>query len=378
VACVFVLAGTADAKFKVLHTFTGGQDGANPVAGVTIDTAGNLFGTTADGGGTGCGGAGCGTVFKIAPNGSETVLRAFSGGSKDGEEPFGGVIEDASGNLYGTTFRGGSGPCGSTGCGTVFKIAADGAETILYAFQNGKDGSYPESGLYQSKAGNLYGTANSGGTYASGTVFEIKPDGGETTLYAFTGGNDGGSPMSSLVADHSGNLYGTTEDGGTNFGGVVFKLAKGKKETVLYSFTGGADGGNPFAGVIIDKSGNLYGTAAYGGANGQGNVFALTPDGTETVLYAFGGKGDGGQPLAGVINDKKGNLYGTTSLGGTVGSGVVFQLSPGGAETVLHAFTDGIGGAYQAGVIRDKSGNLYGTTYTGGSKFDGTVFEVKK
>jgi len=368
----------AAAKFITLHSFTWPTDGAGPAAGVIRDSSGNLFGTTESGGGTGCSGAGCGIVFKIAPDGTETILHSFKGRSRDGSTPYGGLIEDPSGNLYGTTWRGGSTKCGS-GCGTVFKIAPNGKESILYAFQGGKDGSLPMDSLFEDSAGNFYGTTDYGGTYNYGTVFKLASDGTETILYSFAGSSDGGYPWANVIADESGNLYGTTVNGGIRGNGVVFKVTPDGSESVLYTFTGGTDGGNSFAGLIMDKKGNLYGTASFGGTWGWGNVFKLAPNGTETVLYSFSGGTDGGQPYSsGVIKDGKGDLYGTTSVGGTFGNGVIFKLDSSGVETVLHAFKDKNGGNVEPGVIRDQSGNLYGTTILGGESRDGTVFELTR
>jgi uncharacterized repeat protein (TIGR03803 family) len=234
--------------------------------------------------------------------------------------------------------------------------------------------------LIGDSAGNLYGTTESGGASGAGVVFKLNKT-GETVLYSFTGGADGWSPVAGLIRDSAGNLYGTTFGGGARFGesgsGVVFKLDTTGTETVLYSFTGGADGGSPAAGLIRDSAGNLYGTTELGGVSGAGVVFKLDTTGTETVLHSFTGPG-GENPYAGLIADSAGNLYGTTYGGGASGSGVVFKLDTTGTETVLYSFTGGAdGGSPVAGLIRDSAGNLYGTTYEGGTSDAGVVFKLE-
>ena len=375
---------TAHARgFSVLYSFNG-SDGAYPTAGLIGDGAGNLYGTT------GAGGAdNDGVVFKLAPDGTETVLYFFTGGS-DGSAPYAGLIMDKTGNLYSTTYGGGGSTNCSNGCGTVFKLAPNGTETGLYSFTGGRDGSGPRAGLIMDKKGNLYSTTFEGGANGAGVVFKLAPDGTETALYSFTGESDGAYPYASLIMDKKGNLYGTTYDGGiTGCGGhgcgVVFRLAPNGTETVLYSFTGGSDGRGPFAGLITDGSGNIYGTTGYGGGTGCngpgcGTVFKLAPNGTETLLHIFTGGSDGGYPYAGLIVDKKGSLYSTTSIGGPDNRGVVFKLAPGGTETVLYLLhRGGSGGGHPiAGLIMDKKGNLYSTTVKGGADKHGVVFRLKE
>ena len=288
------------------------------------------------------------------------VLYSFcpQSGCADGAQPVAGLIMDAAGNLYGTTRIGGAGvDCGGPSCGVVFKLAPDGTQTVLYSFcpQSGcADGAGPRAGLLMDAAGNLYGTTFSGGAQGSGVVFKLAPDGTETVLYSFCSQancTDGLQPFAGLIMDAAGNLYGTTKVGGTGgtggaFGqGVVFKLAPDGTQTVLYSFCSQAnctDGSTPLAGLIMDAAGNLYGTTVTGGGTpnpdlpppSTGVVFALAPDGTETVLYSFCSQlpncTDGASPGAGLIMDAAGNLYGTTALGGIApgNSGVVFALTP--------------------------------------------------
>ena len=374
-------------SFTVLYAFHGGSDGTNPDAGLTADGKGNLYGTTLNGGGPGCHGTGCGTVFRLAPDGTETVLHAFTGGS-DGISPLGGVVLDRKGNLYGTTNFG-----GATGYGTVFRVAPNGAETVLHSFcgkPGCSDGASPAAGLILDKQGNLYGTTFNGGTgmgcaEGCGSVFRFAPDGTETVLHSFVGGSDGIYPDAVLMADKAGNLYGTTYEGGTQGYGIVFRLATDGTETVLYTFCSVArcvDGASPVAGLIADAKGNLYGTTYGGGTIGDGNVFRLAPDGTETSLYSFCTKthcADGLWPLAGLVADAQGNLYGTTGSGGAgnCGCGVVFRLAPDGTETVLHAFEAKTGSDPWAGLIADRNGALRSTAHDGGANGDGVVFTLK-
>jgi uncharacterized repeat protein (TIGR03803 family) len=358
-------------SFTVLHTFAGSPtDGAYPVAGLLRDAAGNLYGTTFYGGAE----SSRGVVFKVSPTGTETVLHSFTGA--DGQEPRADLIRDAAGNLYGTTARG-----GTFGNGVVFELTPTGTETVLYSFTGGADGGGPLAGLVRDAAGNLYGTTSGGGAESSrGVVFKVSPTGTETVLHSFAGhSTDGADPQAGLVRDSAGNLYGTTFYGGAADGGTVFKLSScGSGFKVLYSFTGDTDGENPVAGLIQDAGGNLYGTTFNGGAYGYGVVFKLSPTGSETVLYTFT-EGNGGSPVSGLLQDAAGNLYGTTTGLRASGenTGVVFKLSPSGTETVLHSFTGGAdGGQPTAGLIQDPAGNLYSTTSAGGASGDGVVFRL--
>jgi uncharacterized repeat protein (TIGR03803 family) len=291
--------------YTVLYTFTGGADGANPNtggsdAGLIRDEEGNLYGTTTSGGNLSvCPsfflGSGCGVVFKLDRSGKETVLHAFTG-SPDGGGPIAGLVQDEEGNLYGTTNGGGS----SVG-GTVFKLDRAGKEIVLHSFVfPGADGNSPYgAGVIRDEEGNLYGTTLGGGSSRAGTVFRLEGTGKETVLHSFTGSPDGVFPVGGLVRDEEGNLYGTTLFGGGFGSGTVFKVDRGGKETVLYSFTGGADGAQPAAGLVRDEEGNFYGTASAGGASGNGVVFRLDRTGKFTVVYTLTG-GRTGQSLTGV------------------------------------------------------------------------------
>ena len=332
---VFVLATGAATRaqaqtFTVLHSFTNSPDGAFPFAGLLRDAAGNLYGTTLRGGSLGSG-----TVFKLDPAGNETVLYSFTdtGSPADGLDPYAAPVMDTAGNLYGTTRDG-----GFFGIGIVFRLDTSGHETVLHFF-TGSDGCCPTGGVIIDAAGNLYGTAGGGGSFGGGTVFKLDPSGNATVLYSFKGGSDGAAPAGGLIMDAVGNLYGTTGAGGSSNAGTVFKLDPSGNETVLYSFKGGNDGASPGLGSLIrDVAGNLYGTTPVGGSGpctganqvlvGCGIVFKLDPADNETVLYSFTGSSDGAFPEAGLVMDTAGNLYGTASsflaLGGF---GTVFKLT---------------------------------------------------
>jgi uncharacterized repeat protein (TIGR03803 family) len=385
-----------------LYSFIGGEDGAYPSAGLTMDAQGNLYGTTARGGGWSCQDGslyGCGTVFKVTLSGQETVLYRFTG-PPDGNGPYADLIMDAQGNLYGTTWAGGvTSYCSNEnalGCGTVFQVSPSGLETLLYSFTGGEDGAYPSAGLTMDAQGNLYGTTYAGGgthwcgSYAyipgCGTVFELIPTRQEVVLYRFPRQGTGSAPESRLIMDAKGNLYGTTSYGGRNCivggrrnrsgCGTVFKITQKGKERTLYKFKGN-DGFNPRGGLTMDVQGNFYGTA--------GGVFELTSQGVETVVYWFSGGNDGGSPIGDLVMDSQGNLYGTTFFGGSTGCGaggcgVLFKVTPSGSETVLYTFcsaqncTDG--SHPRAGLAVDDQGNFYGTTQSGGAYGYGTVFKL--
>jgi uncharacterized repeat protein (TIGR03803 family) len=413
-AFVILIGGSAvaAAQESVLHSFGGGA--RNPYAGLIADANGVLYGTTANGGF----GAGFGTVFALSPPASggthwtETVLHRFGG--RDGLNPRAGLISDANGVLYGTTAIG-----GDDDNGTVFALAPPAAgktrwtHRVLHHFRGARDGSFPEAGLIADANGVLYGTTANGGFGAGfGTVFALSPPAsGETrwthrVLYRFRGDRDGRGPVAGLIADANGVLYGTTVSGGFvpsggGFGTVFALSPPVSGETrwthrVLYrfGFRGDGDGGFPYAGLIADANGVLYGTTASGGESNRGTVFALAPPApgetrwTETVLYPFRGNRDGQFPYAGLIADANGVLYGTTASGGDGDRGTIFALAPPAPgetrwrETVLHRFgrSHGRDGRNPyAGLIADANGVLYGTTVNGGGNFDrgGTVFALR-
>jgi len=352
----------------VLYSFTGGADGGGPSSGVIRDPAGNLFGTTDNGG------AGYGVVYKVDGIGHETVLHAFTGA--DGAYPSGGVIRDKDGNLYGATRDGGTGNCLGLFCGVVYKLDATGHETVLYSFTGGADGGLPEGGLIQDSAGNLYGTTEYGGTGCAapgcGVVYKVDPSGQESVVYAFTGGADGGNPQVGVIGDAAGNLYGTTQFGGAANWGTVYRVDAAGDKTVLYSFTSGTGGAKPDSSVIRDSAGNLYGVCSV-----TNTLYKVDPAGNETVLYSFTGGADGGGPNGALIRDADGNIYGTTYYGGPADEGVVYKLDAAGHETALLAFKAAVDGDFpRAGVIRDTAGNLFGTTFYGGTSDAGLVYKV--
>jgi len=440
---VLTVPASAEWKEKVLYSFQGSNDGQSPAGGVVFDKAGNLYGATYEGDST-CPSPGCGTIFQLSPGSggtwSETILYGFNG--NQGSRPEGGVIADANGNLFGTTAYGGSGTCllfgDNVGCGVAYELsppAQKGGQwtyTVLYNFQGGKDGQIPQGDLTLDPTGNLYGATLYGGGYGScnapyfqhcGTVFKLSPPKQkgdhwtETILGSFKGGaagkevGDGANPNGGLVLDSAGAVYGTTYYGGNESGecdggvggtgcGAVFKLAKPMRKggywtkSILHRFNG-QDGGGPLAGVILDNANDLYGTTVGGGSNGLGVAFELkSPSGkshvwTETVLYKFTDGTDGAYPMAGLIFDARGNLYGTAESGGEESEhGVVFELKPPDGKrrtwtfSLVYGFGNGANGwAPVASLIMGKTGSLYSTTQAGGvgtgcNNGCGTVFEV--
>jgi uncharacterized repeat protein (TIGR03803 family) len=387
VTLILVSGAWAASSEKVLFDFTLGG-GSNPTAGLVLDAKGNLYGTTEIGGPNSYG-----TVFQLTHSKSgwaQNILHGFANGS-DGAYPSGALVFDKAGNLYGTAVSGGSASC-NNGCGTVFELVpgSGGSWTfsVIYSFTGSKDGFAPAFGsLILDKAGNLYGTAEMGGK-GSGTVFELihsKSAWKEKTLYQFAGGGDAGYPLAGLSWDAAGNLYGATVRGGTGNAGAVFRLKHiktGWKEKVIYDFTGGSDGAYPeYGGVTLNAAGVVYGTAAGGGTSGQGVVFELKPSKSgwkESVLYSFTGGGDGGQPFAGLTFNAAGNLFGATAYGAN-GDGTVFGLAhtkSGWKETTLHTFAVTDGAFPYGSLVIDGKGRLYGTTFRGGSGSAGVVFEV--
>jgi uncharacterized repeat protein (TIGR03803 family) len=429
---ILILTSTASAKWneKVLYSFQGGTDGATPAGGVVFDKSGNLYGATTDGGSTNCSPvAACGTVYQLAPPAkkggawTETILRVFQGkASNDGELPAGGVIADASGNIYGTTAYGGSGGCvllGITGgCGTVYEFSPPqtkgGAWTyaILYSFQGGKDGYLPIGDLAFDSAGNLYGSTEFGGGKGTtcdpdyqycGTVFKLSPPktkGGKWTekvLHSFAAGTDGANPNGGLVLDSAGDIFGTTAFGGSTRCqgpgcGTAFELKRPTKtggkwtEKMLHVFTDSDDGAGPNGGLIFDAKGRLYGTAGGGGSARLGIVFRLSPKGgkwNETVLHTFTDNVHGRNPVGPLSPDSSGGFYGT-ALDGPNFRGLVFRLTlpktHGGdwVFSILYPFK-GVpdAGFPEARLIFDKARALYSTTVGGGTASGGTVFKLR-
>ena len=444
-AVILALAPTASAEWKekVLYSFQGGTDGSTPAGGVVFDAAGNLYGATTNGGSSSCRGPfQCGIVYQLKPpakNGdpwTETVLYVFKGSdSNDGASPFGGLIMDVAGNLYGTTGYDGTGNCtlgGRVGCGTVFELSPPGqkggawTESVIYNFQGNTDGQLPIGDLVFDKQGNLYGATQYGGGHGScnpsfykhcGTVFELSPPktkGGKWTekiLHGFRGGTDGANPNGGLVLDSKAAIYGTTQIGGFNCPhnsgqgcGTAFQLSPPAKkigewkEKILHRFKGSDDCEIPNGGLVLDAKGLLYGTAVAGGyPSGDGAVFELRPPlkigqpWAETLLHTFVDAGDpnGAHPMAGLTIDPRGVLYGTASGGGTAGDGTVFRLKPGYASKgmwsffLLYTFMGPPDAEFPAGaLVFHGTGSLFGTTQIGGGGQAcrpgcGTVFRVE-
>ncbi len=320
------------------------EDGAAPISSVIRHAAGNLYGTTGGGGANQFG-----TIFELDSSGHETVLYSFTGGA-DGGSPAAGLVSDGSGNLYGTASEGGNLSCDNgAGCGAIFKLDMTGHETALYRF-SGPDGSHPAASLILDDSGNFYGTTSLGGNLACGNgtgcgvVFELNAVGHESVLSKFCSRarcTDGEDPQAGVIRDAAGNLYGTTLGGGDHSCGfegegcgVVFKLDAAGNLTVLHAFTGPRDGRFPYAGLIRDAKGNLYGTAYGGGCSGSGVVFKLDTHNKDTVLHCFSGLGDGAGPVSGLVSDGDGNGYGAVSYQGDTncdspaGCGTVFKISP--------------------------------------------------
>jgi uncharacterized repeat protein (TIGR03803 family) len=362
-AIILSLAAAASAQtFKVLYRFNGASDGANPWGGLVRDRAGNLYGTTS------CGPcmSAYGTIFKVDAKGHESTLYNFTGGA-DGAEPDSTLIQDSAGYLYGTTAGG-----GAYGLGTVFKVDTAGNLTVLFSFSGYSTGFFPFGGLILDADGNLYGTTEAGGSFY-GTVFKLDASGNETLLHTFTGTDDGGLPQSGLVADDAGNLYGATSIGGPS-GGALFEITSSGTFTKLYGFRNDTV---PVSSLIL-RDHKLYGTAMYG-STGNGMVFTFnTLIGKGKDLYDFKGTPDGSQPVAGLVADSAGNLYGTTMAGGQSGNGTIFKLDKAGNETVLYSFSGGTDGSAPSGLIMDAAGSLYGTTYSGGHAacYCGVVFKL--
>jgi uncharacterized repeat protein (TIGR03803 family) len=362
--------------FTVLYTFTNTAQGWQPDAAPILDSAGNLYGTTQYGGTAG----GYGTVYRLDTSGNEQVLYSFAG-EPDGEDPDGGLVADRSGNVYGNTLYGGT----AGGYGTVFKFAHTGKLTLLHSFASNPDGADPHGSLVGDLEGNGYGTTQYGGTAGGyGTVFKLDAQGNETLLHSFAGTPDGEDPEAGLVRDPEGNLYGTTVYGGTAGGyGTVFRLSKAGTLTLLHSFAGTPDGENPYAGLAGDSAGNGYGTTKYGGtAGGYGTVFKIDRTGHFSLLHSFAGNPDGVNPVSPVVVDPAGNVYGTTFYGGESGYGSVFEIDTTGKLTILHSFDGSSDGSNPlGGLTRDAAGNLYGATSAGGDPSCGfggcgTIFEV--
>ena len=377
-AVLLGLASTSPAQtLTTLHSFSGAPDGANPDSAPVLDPDGNLYGATFNGGSSTFCQSGCGIVFKIATDGTESVLYSFAG-NNDGANP--NFLGFSGGQLVGTTLVGGlNGHKHKTfGFGTIFFISLTGQEFVWHNFI-GSVHAYPQ-GLTIMTSGNIIGTTAGvsmlkGAKRYNGSVFNQVTK-NDHALLKFVGSNsaDGSFPTGGLAIDPQGNIYGTTMFGGSGEG-VAFEVTPQGVETLLHTFTGSQDGGVPTGGLIRDAQGNLYGTAAEGGQFSQGTVFEITSSGL-TTLHSFNGT-DGAGPQSLLIFDGQGNLYGTTYSGGAFNQGTIFELNPSGQETVLYNFSGGADGAHpQAALLFDGQGNLYGTTAAGGASGLGTIFKL--
>jgi len=382
--------------FTVIYNFTGGNDGAYPQAGVTVDRAGNLY-CTASQGGT----SNRGSVCKLTHQGSGWTFKSLYSfaGPPDASAPIARTVIAPDGSLYGTTEFGGRNCGGGVGCGTVYRlqpppgfcrnVLCPWTETVIYRFSGGGDGANPGYGdLAFDAAGNMYGTTFYGGTNAQGVVFKLAPSGGnwtESAIHMFAG-PDGVNPFSGVTLDSAGNLFGTTNSGGANGYGTVYELTPsgtGWTESTLYSFQLAGSGGSPYGGVVLDSAGNIYGGTSNGGTGNGGTIYELTPSGgswTFNLLYSLTGNSYQPGLYDNLARDAAGNLYGTTRNDGANGLGSVFKLSPEGGGwvyTSLHDFTGGSDGANPiGGVSFDANGNLFGTAKAGGAHGYGVIWEI--
>ncbi|HEV2379931.1 MAG TPA: choice-of-anchor tandem repeat GloVer-containing protein [Terriglobia bacterium] len=363
--CALVPPATRAQTFTSLLSFNG-TDGANPFFSVLAQgTDGNLYGTT-----SARGSHGKGTVFKITPSGTLTTLYSFCAKSKctDGSVPYGGLVLGTDGNFYGTTFSG-----GTLGVGTVYKITPAGKLTTLHSF-NFSDGYNPYDALIQATDGNFYGTTQFGGAHLLGNVFKMTPQGVVTNLHSFNS-SDGSEPEAGVIQGSDGNFYGTTYNGGSSGSyGTVFKMTPEGVLTTLHFFSDETDGRAIVSGLVEASDGNFYGTASLGGPLGYGTIYTITPAGALTVLHNFDTT-DGSSPNL-LLLGTDGNFYGTTISSGANGDGTVFEITPQGALTTLHNFDKTDGDLPFAGPAQGTNGNLYGVTQFGGSKSDGTVFQL--
>jgi uncharacterized repeat protein (TIGR03803 family) len=386
-AAVTAVPAAHAAGLTVVYAFcaeTNCSDGNSPRASLITDGSNNLYGTTYYGGNSGCtDNSGCGTVFKITPSGAESVVYAFGGGS-DGANPTASLLLDSSSNLYGTT-SGGT----TDGWGNVFKIAPDGTESVLHQFTGGSDGGAPYSGLIADAQGNLYGTAPFGG-YAGGwpcsdhggcgVVYELSPGGAETVLHTFVykNGQESAAPFGGLTWDAQGNLYGATMGNHLDEGdGDVFRIAPDGTYSALFFWTGPVNGAHP-TDSLLPVGKYFYGTTTGGGHYRAGSAFKITEGGKLTVLHIFTGGADGGAPFSSLIEDKRGNFYSTTEYGGANNLGTIFKITPKGKETVVYSFTGGNDGEYPVGGLIAVNGYFYGTTSGGGQYGGGTIFKIRK
>ena len=395
--CILLCTVTVPAqKFTKIVDFDS-DNGASPDGTLIQGADGRLYGTTYGGGNPPCGRQnGCGTIFRISAVGTLITLHSFDG--TEGTNPYAGLVQGLDRTFYGTTLNGGIFACNPPdGCGTVFKLTAQGTLTTLYRFcakPDCPDGSVPSGGLVQGADGSLYGTTVSGGDpnchppYGCGTVFTITPAGKLTTLHVFLRQEDGSGPIGALIEGTDKIFYGTTSSGGNNACGspsgcgTVFKISRSGSFTKLHTFTGN-DGCFPYGRLFQAADGNFYGTTEAGGlggcsnGSGFGTAFKLTPQGLFTTLHAFGGgQGEGSHPYGGLVEGTDGNLYGTTSQGGEYNHGTVFKLDLTGTLTTLYSFAGTDGAIPDSGIIQSTSGAFFGSADRGGVFGDGTLYRL--
>ncbi|HTS19308.1 MAG TPA: choice-of-anchor tandem repeat GloVer-containing protein [Verrucomicrobiae bacterium] len=367
---VFTLVGKASGQtLTILHLFSGGSDGHNPVSGLIQASNGFFYGTTQDGDPEG----GNGTVFQISSAGTFTTLYSFTGGA-DGASPSSPLIQGADGFLYGVTIFGGT----NDDVGTVYRISTAGTLTSLHSF-GGDDGSFPRGSLVQGADGSLYGATIEGGTNNLGTIYRITTAGTFTTLHMFGANpNDGFDPYAGLVQRNKNWFYGVTQGGGPHGGqGTIFKISNTGNLKIVYSFSNGTNGANPFAALVKGPGGCFYGTTVLTGTNNNGTVFKISPAGKLKTLYRFTGGFDGATPEAPLALGSDGNFYGTTSSGGSSNLGTAFRITPAGTLTTLHEFSGGTDGSLPyGGLVQGSDGSFYGTAWAGGTNGNGTVFKL--
>jgi len=381
-------SASASTTQGIVYDFTGGNDGGNAATSVAFDPQGRAYVTTVQGGLDGCGTLD--RLTPKQGSWTEQTVWTFTCGA-DGKNPHGGVTFDSAGNLFGTTVAGGSGGiCVGDGCGVVFRKGAHDGFRVIYNFTGNKDGFGPGNAVAIDSHENLYGDAPDGGAHGLGVVYQLsfhRTQWQIKVLHAWTGGNDGGiGSLGPLLVDSAGDIFGVTEIGGLHQAGTAFKLVPGPNNTfsfsVIYQFKGSPDAGSPYGGLIADAQGDLFGTTYFGGTSGNGAVYELMPRSTgryaERVLYSFSGGGDGGNPTSTLVFDAAGDLFGTTDAGGgSCGCGVVFKIDHvTGMESAVHTFgstgSDGQSPLY--GLTPDASGNLFTSTVGGGSFGQGVVF----
>jgi uncharacterized repeat protein (TIGR03803 family) len=377
---VLALSTAWTQTYTVLYSFKGqaGLDGSSPIA-LALDNAGNLYGVTIDGAG-----ANYGTLFRVDGQGNETVLHVFGRHvfQAEGVNP-NSLVRDAAGNLYGTTQI-----CVVICGGQVFSFTPKTGMTVLHSFSGTPDGNEPLGGVVRDCCGNTYGTTNTGGTSGFGTVYRLDKNNNETVLHSFSGGWDGANPQGPLTSAGGGIFYGTTigrrlDNHNQLMIGTLFRIDSTGKLAVMHRFGGAPDGEVPIGNLLLDTAGNIYGIAQRGGntavtPSGCGIVFKVDPSGVETILHSFTFGADGCAPTGGLVMDSSGNLYGVTEAGGTNNSGTIFKIDTAGNETVLHTFGTGLDGDGVnpiGGLLIDAAGNFYGTTSGGGIGW-GTVFSL--